>query len=245
MKKKKSYIGEGQKRFISYLPDEVFNSLTPDERESYRNYRQNQKNIGNSLIKISKYQDQIRKLNLLIKGEKNKINGDGENGGWEMNLKRYYERIIHIDRNFHLNCSIEKRDRSSVSKRIKEGIQTRVKKDHILKNTYGKKEIGPVIKLYGRVENLQNRQQIYLGDERKVRKILGELLNENFMEDPFEFVKDEMKSLLSQYSRYKIYHNKWEGFKGETHNLNSIIEWTIWCENNGINRYEWGGNKID
>jgi hypothetical protein len=48
---------------------------------------------------------------------------------------------------------------------------------------------------------------------------------------------------MSQYSRYHIFHNKWEGFKTETHNLNSIIEWCKWCDEKGVDRYEWGGIK--
>jgi hypothetical protein len=39
MKKKKTYIGQGLKWFVDFLPDELFNSLNEDERRSYREYR--------------------------------------------------------------------------------------------------------------------------------------------------------------------------------------------------------------
>ena len=243
MNKKKRYIGEGLKWFVDFLPNEVFNSLSKEERVNYQGYRNYQRHIGDSNLKISNYQKQIEKLTNLIKDEQFKIRGDFENGGWELNMKMFYDKINHIDKNFHLNCSVERRDRTSISKKINDGELVRFKKDHILKKTYGETEIGKVYKLYGRVENSTYRQQIYLGDETNIRLVLGKLLDEDFSNDPYDILKDELRILMSQYSRYLIFHKKWEGFKGETHNLNSMIEWCKWCEENGVNRYEWGGIK--
>jgi hypothetical protein len=243
MNKKKRYIGEGLKWFVDFLPNEVFNSLSKEERVNYQGYRNYQRHIGDSNLKISNYQKQIEKLTNLIKDEQFKIRGDFENGGWELNMKMFYDKINHIDKNFHLNCSVERRDRTSISKKINDGELVRFKKDHILKKTYGETEIGKVYKLYGRVENSTYRQQIYLGDETNIRLVLGKLLDEDFSNDPYDILKDELRILMSQYSRYLIFHKKWEGFKGETHNLKSMIEWCKWCEGNGVNRYEWGGSK--
>lgn len=243
MNKKKRYIGEGLKWFVDFLPNEVFNSLSKEERVNYQGYRNYQRHIGDSNLKISNYQKQIEKLTNLIKDEQFKIRGDFENGGWELNMKMFYDKINHIDKNFHLNCSVERRDRTSISKKINDGEIVRFKKDHILKKTYGETEIGKVYKLYGRVENSTYRQQIYLGDETNIRLVLGKLLDEDFSNDPYDVLKDELRILMSQYSRYLIFHKKWEGFKGETHNLKSMIEWCKWCEENGVNRYEWGGIK--
>ena len=243
MNKKKRYIGEGLKWFVDFLPNEVFNSLSKEERVNYQGYRNYQRHIGDSNLKISNYQKQIEKLTNLIKDEQFKIRGDFENGGWELNMKMFYDKINHIDKNFHLNCSVERRDRTSISKKINDGEIVRFKKDHILKKTYGETEIGKVYKLYGRVENSTYRQQIYLGDETNIRLVLGKLLDEDFSNDPYDILKDELRILMSQYSRYLIFHKKWEGFKGETHNLKSMIEWCKWCEENGVNRYEWGGSK--
>lgn len=243
MTKKKSYIGEGQKRFFDFLPTEVFDSLSDEEKVNYREYRRYQKEVGKGLVRISEHQEEIDKLNRLIQIENKKIKGDGENGGWEMKVKKYYDKINHIDKNFHLNCSVERRDRSCVSRKIKDGELVRFKKDHILKKNYGEKEIGKVYKLYGRVENSVFRQPIYLGDETNIRLELSKLLDEDFSKETYDVLKDELRILMSQYSRYFIFHKKWEGFKGETHNLKSIIEWCLWCEENGVNRYKWGGTK--
>lgn len=243
MTKKKSYIGEGQKRFFDFLPKEVFDSLSDEEKVNYREYRRYQKEVGKGLVRISKHQEEIDKLNRLIQIEYKKIKGDGENGGWEMKVQKFYDKINHIDKNFHLNCSVERRDRSSVSKKINDGELVSFKKDHILKKNYGEKEIGKVYKLYGRVENSVFRQPIYLGDETNIRLELSKLLDEDFSKETYDVLKDELRILMSQYSRYFIFHKKWEGFKGETHNLKSIIEWCRWCEENGVNRYKWGGTK--
>lgn len=233
MKKKKTYVGKGLKWFVDFLPDEIFNSMSDEEKKNYREYRRYQKEMGQGLENIKKLQKQIETIQRNIKG-------GGEVDGWESKMKMYYDRINHIDKNFKLNCSIERRDRSSITKKIKEGSLIKSKSDFTLKNTYGKKEIGSVIKLYGRVENSVHRHQIYLGDERNIRLVLSTLYNEDWSNEPYEFLKDELRSLVSQYSRYHIFHNKWEGFKSETHNLQSIIEW---CSRIGEERYKWGGTR--
>lgn len=244
MKKKKTYVGEGLKWFVDFLPDDVFNSLNENERRSYREYRRYQKEIGESLNRIKRFQNQLETLQNNITLENLKIKGNSEEDGWEKKMKMYYDKVNHIDKNFNLNCSIERRDRSSVNKKIEDGTLKIFKNGKpIKKTTYGQKEIGKVVYLYGRVENSVFRQPFYLGDEKNVRVEIGKLFNEDWSKEPFEYLKDELRSLLSQYSRYHIFHNKWEGFKGDTHNLNSIIEWCNWCEENGVNRYEWGGLK--
>lgn len=233
MKKKKTYVGKGLKWFVDFLPDEIFNSMSDEEKKNYREYRRYQKEMGQGLENIKKLQKQIETIQRNIKG-------GGEVDGWESKMKMYYDRINHIDKNFKLNCSIERRDRSSITKKIKEGSLIKSKSDFTLKNTYGKKEIGSVIKLYGRVENSVHRHQIYLGDETIIKIEFGKLMNEDWSNEPYEFIKDELRSLISQYSRYHIFHNKWEGFKSQTHNLQSILEW---CSKIGDERYNWGGTR--
>lgn len=242
-KKKKRYVGEGQKRFFDFLPPVVFNSLTPEEKVNYQGYRNYQRHIGESTIKISEHLKQIEKLNKLIKEEQFKIKGDFENGGWEMKVKMFYDKITHIDKNFQLNCSIERRDRTSLSKRYIDGEVKTFKKVPILKKQYREKDIERVYKIYGRVENTQHRKQIYFGDEKEIRKVMTEIYDEDWTSDPYEFLKDELRILVSQYSRYKIFHQKWEGFLNEKHNMKSVRDWCKWCIENGVDRYEWGGKK--
>jgi hypothetical protein len=243
MKKKKRYIGEGQKWFVDFLPKEVFLSLTEEERVNYQGYRNYQRHIGDSNLKISNYQKEIEKLTNLIKEEQFKIKGDFENEGWEMNVKMFYDKITHIDKNFQLNCSIEIRDRTSISKKFKDGEVKTFKNVPVIKSQYKEKDLERVYKIYGRVENSVHRKPIYFGDEIKVRKVISQIYQEDWTTEPYEYLKDEMRILISQYSRYQIFHHKWEGFKSETHNLKSISDWCTWCTKNGVDRYEWGGKK--
>jgi hypothetical protein len=194
-------------------------------------------------LKISNYQKEIEKLTNLIKEEQFKIKGDFENEGWEMNVKMFYDKITHIDKNFQLNCSIEIRDRTSISKKFKDGEVKTFKNVPVIKSQYKEKDLERVYKIYGRVENSVHRKPIYFGDEIKVRKVISQIYQEDWTTEPYEYLKDEMRILISQYSRYQIFHHKWEGFKSETHNLKSISDWCTWCTKNGVDRYEWGGKK--
>jgi hypothetical protein len=243
MKKKKRYVGEGLKWFVDFLPKEIFYSFNEEEHKNYQGYRNYQSKIGMSSVKISNYQKEIEKLSNLIKKEQFKIKGDTENSGWEMKMKIHYDKITHIDKNLQLNCSIERRDRTSLSKRYIDGEIKTFKTVPILKKQYGEKDIERVYKLYGRVENTQNRKQIYFGDEKEVRKEMSDIYGEDWTSDPYEFLKDELRTLVSQYSRYKIFHQKWEGFLKEKHNMKSVKDWCNWCVENGVDRYEWGGKK--
>lgn len=242
MTKKKTYIGQELKWFVDYLPDELFNSLNEDERRSYREYRRYQKEIGEGLVRIEKYQKQIETIQKTILIEKTKIKGTDEVDGWESKMKKFYDKVNHIDKNFKLNCSVEIRDRTSKSKKIKDGTLKRFNLQNP-RDTYGGKEIENVYKLYGRVENSIYRKSIYLGDETEVRLKLSKLFNEDWSNDTKEKFKSKLRVLLSQYSRYHIYKNKWDGFENETHNLNSIIEWCDWCKVNRINRDDWSEKR--
>lgn len=238
MKKKKTYIGQGLKWFVDFLPDELFNSLNEDERRSYREYRRYQKEIGEGLVRIEKFQKQIETIQKTILVEKTKIKGTDEVDGWESKMKKFYDKVNHIDKNFKLNCSVETRDRTSKSKKIKDGTLKRFNVDNP-REVYGGKEIEKVYKLYGRVENSVFRKTIYLGDETEIRLELSKLYNEDWLIETEDNFKSELRVIISQYSRYHIFKNKWDGFKSETHNLNSIIDWCSWCEINGINRNDW------
>jgi len=107
--------------------------LNQEERRNYREYRRYQKEIGESLIRIKKFQKQLDTLQKKINFENIKIKGSNEVDGWEMKMKMYYDKVNHIDRNFTLNCSVERRDRSSVTKKIKDGSMKMFKKEHTLK----------------------------------------------------------------------------------------------------------------
>lgn len=241
-RKKKRYVGEGGKLFIDFLPDEIFQSFSDEEKLSYREYRRYQRFVGESNLRIQKYQMEIDKLKDKINEEKKKVKGFGDEEGWEKKVEFFYGKVSHIDKNLKLNCSIEKRDRTSKSKKVIDGELPTISFERV-NQTYGGKEVKKNYKFYGRVEIGSNRKQFYLGEEGEsdMRKGLEEIYPEDWSKDDFDSVKDEIKSIMSQFSRYHIFKSNWNEFKVGTYNMKTLIDWCKWCEENEVNRYEWGG----
>lgn len=237
-KKKKKYVGEKVKLFMDFLPDEIFYSFTDEEKQEYRNYRRYQRFIGESNLRVQKYQKEIEKLKKKISEEKIKVKGTEEEEGWEKKMEFYYNKVSHLDKNLKLNCSIENRRRSSVSQKL----ETKEIKYNPLKRDKNKKTTEN-FKYYGRVESLSNRKDFYFGTEIEMRKGLEEIFSEDWSKDDFDFVKDELKSLMSQFSRYHIFKSNWNEFKVGTYNMKTLVDWSKWCEENGVDRYEWGGKR--
>jgi hypothetical protein len=241
-KSRKKYVGEGTKFFINFLPDDIFNSFSEEEKLSYREYRRYQRFCGEGGLRIKKYQLEIEKLNQKINEERKKIKGIMDEDGWEKKMEFFYNDVSHLDKNLKLNVSIEKRNRTSKSKKVIDGELPTISFERVNK-TYGGKEVKKNYKFYGRVENLSNRKDFYFGDEVDMRKGLEEIFFEDWSKDDFDSVKDELKSIMSQFSRYHIFKSDWMEFKVESYNIKSLVEWCKWCEENGVNRYEWGGMR--
>ena len=244
MKKKRKYVGENLKWFMDFLPEEVYNSLSKEDFEHYREYRRYQRFIGESNIRTDKMKKQIKVLQNKVNQEQLKIKGvDSEQSGWEQKMKIHYDHISNLHKEFPFWCSISKRNRTSVSKRTKDGDVRVNKKDNefgVTKNKYGNKELKDNYLWYSTVENSKHSFGLYLGKEENIRNFLSELYNEDWIKDSIEDVRSEMKIIISQYSRHKIYHSNWEQIELETHNLQSLKEW---CDKVGDVRYEWSGSK--
>ena len=123
MKRKKDYKSRGEKFFLEYLPQEVFDSLKPKEREDYKKYRDNHRYMFNGKNQIKKWEEEISKLRKKIKDKKSQINGDGEYSGWKEKMMIGYQGIEKYSKDFQFNISI--------------GFQTRTPK--ILKNSQNEK----------------------------------------------------------------------------------------------------------
>jgi hypothetical protein len=162
--------------------------------------------------------------------------------GWEKKMEFFYNDVSHLDKNLKLNVSIEKRNRISKSKKVEDG-ELKVMSYERTNKTYKGKKLDNNFKFYGRVENLSNRKDFYFGDEVDMRKGLEEIFFEDWSKDDFDSVKDELKSIMSQFSRYHIFKSNWMEFKVGTYNTKSLVDWCKWCEENGVNRYEWGGMR--
>jgi len=113
MKRKKDYKSRGEKFFLEYLPQEVFDSLKPKEREDYKKYRDNHRYMFNGKNQIKQWEEEISKLREKIKGKKSQINGDDENSGWKQKMMIGYQGIQHYSKDFQFNISIGFRYRKS------------------------------------------------------------------------------------------------------------------------------------
>jgi hypothetical protein len=241
-KKKKRYVGDGVKLFIGFLPDEIYCSFSEEETLNYREYRRYQRFIGESELRVKKYQKEIDRLTIKISDEKKKVKGFGDEDGWEKRMEFYYNKVSHLDKDLKLNCSVEIRNRTSASKRVEDGEINRSLLERQKTQHKGKK-LSNHYKVYGRVENLSNRKQFYFGDEYDIRSFLEGIYKEDWSKDDFESVKDELKSMMSQFSRYHIFKSNWADFKVGTYNMQTLVNWCKWCEENGVDRYEWGGHR--
>ena len=108
------------------------------------------------------------------------------------------------------------------------------------KETYKGKKITKNYLWYSRITTSKYKPSIYLGKEENLRMFIGELFNEDWSNEDMEFVKDELRSIISQYTRFKVFHSDWKTFNSETHNLHTIKEW---CDKIGDKRYDWGGKR--
>jgi hypothetical protein len=191
------YVGENTRWFMDYLPQKVFDSLTPIQRKNYRGYRTNQRFIGDSQKKVDEIQKEIDSLQKLIRSEKEKQRK------WEEKNKMYYDEISHLDDNFKFGCSVEYRKRKS----RKEGDP-------------------PYVYLYSNLTTTSHRVSIYLGNETEVKKQLGVLFGEDLSSDDRESLVDEyIKTIIRPFSRYHIHKLGWDKFKEKTLNLELVLEW--------------------
>ena len=166
------YVGENTRWFMDYLPKKVFDSLNPEQRKYYREYRRNQRFIGDSQLKVDEIQREVESLQKLIRSEKKK------QSKWKGKLKMYYDEISHLDDNFKFGCSVEYRKRKS----RKEGDP-------------------PYVYLYSNLTTTSHRVSIYLGNENQLRMELGKLFGEDLSSDDREtLVEEYIKTIIRPFS---------------------------------------------
>lgn len=156
-------------------------------------------------------------------------------------MKTHYVHVSHLHDKLKVKVSIELRDRSSKSSKIKGGERKR-KTLETVKNTYSGEIISKNILWYGGVSSVlrKYRKVLYLGKRGEVVTTLGEILDEDISEKPDNYLKRELKLLLIQYTRYKVFNSDWKSFTSTTHNLESILEWVYYCREHNTDRTRWG-----
>jgi hypothetical protein len=255
---KPKYKSKNEDLFFDYLPEEVFNSLSEEDREHYREYRRYHNLIYSSQQKIKSLEKDLIKIRSLIREEKSKIKGglrvvngmENEVEGWTDKLKRHYDHVSHLDRLFKVRVKVELRDRNSKSYKIKTGQRVKedfekvhstykgepLKKSHYY---YGKMLSLHGFSTYGKRSDKSFTIEFYFGPDHLVKKKLSSFFEESRLND--YFIRDTLKDLMVQFTRFTVFNNSWDTFKKDTpHNLDKLLKWVEYCDKNGINRSEWG-----
>jgi len=240
MKRKKDYKSRGEKFFLEYLPQEVFDSLKPKEREDYKKYRDNHRYMFNGKNQIKQWEEEISKLREKIKGKKSQINGDDENSGWKQKMMIGYQGIQHYSKDFQFNISIGFRYRKSEIYKNEENYKLGKKgsKKDLREQTHFKgKKLQPNPKLYLRITRTKDVfKNLYVGSEEDVRREISNLTKEDWSKETLEYLKDEVRYMYSSYIRYHVFYSNWKEFFKEKHSFPSIVEWS---KKMGVKSYEW------
>lgn len=240
MKRKKDYKSRGEKFFLDFLPDEVFNSLKPKEREDYKKYRDNHRYMFNGKNQIKEWEEKISKLRGKIKEKKIQINGDDENSGWKQKMMIGYEGIQKYSKDFQFNISVGFRYRKGKildnEEKYKSG-KIGTKKDLRNQTTFKGKNLQSNPLLYLRITRTKDVfKNLYVGKEEDVRSLIGNLYKEDWSKEPIDNVKDEIRVIYSTYTRYHVFHSNWNKFFKDKHTFDGVMEW---CKKMGDDLYQW------
>lgn len=252
--KKREYRSKGEKFFIDYLPDDVFNSLSEKERHDYKLYRDNHRYIYEGNLKIKEWEKEIDKLKEKIKLKKLQINGfdvgeninpiDGEIDkerveGWKEKMIRGYNRINHLSKDYQFNISVGVQIRKSKIYELYEGkdLDVMSNEKHKRQTKFKGKTLKPNERITLRITRTKDIfKNIHVGSLELVREGLSDMYGEDWSNETLDTIKSELRSIYSTYTRYHVFKSNWENFFSETHSFRGVMEW---CKKMGDERYDW------
>lgn len=245
---KKTYSSKDEELFFDFLPDEVFNSLTPEQREYYREYRRYHHFLHKSKSKVEKMEKQIQKLKTQIKNERDKwgirtvVSDDIERDveGWKYLLTKNYSQISHLDKKFKLRVKMERRNRSSRSYKVQSKQSNRYHLERV-SNTYKGEPLKKNIRHLGRVISVGEKYEVTysFGDEQNIRDTLSQYFGEGIRTESLNRLELRLRQIIIQYTRYCVFHNGWGYVKDNPKTLNHLMDWVRDCDEKGIDRKRW------
>lgn len=246
---KDKYDSQDEEYFFDYLPDEVFHTLSEDERRHYREYRRYHHLLFKSNQKIDKYKKEIVQLKTLIKEERKKQMGgvriekgeEVESDGWSYKLKFHYDHVSHLDKLLRMKVTVEVRNRSSKSYKIKTGQIGRDRLERV-GVTYKGVPLKKNIYLYGKVDSSsgQYRLLFYFGPEQTVREKLIPIYGYEIIEENINGLRWKLGQLMSQFTRYNVFFQGWESLLDESLNLDYVLDWVSQVKKDGLDIKKWG-----
>lgn len=202
----KGYQSKERKFFVEYLPDEVFNGFTKEERSVYSKYRNRHLNYHKKNVEIEELQLQIQKLKSLLKNKKNEVKR------YQKELFNYYDKIKHLNKNIDYILWIEE--------------EWRNKKECIKDSTIIPQKRVVVMVEY-KLKGYRSRKKISCGNRESIIEILNEY-NSNkidYSKLEFEDLRIEIEGFVDGYTKYHIYKNGFQNFHNTPHNLKKVIQW--------------------
>jgi hypothetical protein len=101
--KKRDYKSRGEKYFIEFLPPDIWDNQSTEERKYYNQYRNNHRWIFEGKQKIKEYEKQIEKLKKKVKEKEKQIKV------WNGKMLEGYSEIGYLSKDYEFNCSVNLR----------------------------------------------------------------------------------------------------------------------------------------
>ena len=181
MKKKsnRTHKSSKEKYYIPYLPDEVFENLTPELRKTQQEYRTYHKTLHGIRERINTNELLIKKLKGEIENDKYRIkkgaNEKYPEDGYEELVGFRFEKLSHLYDDYKNSISITRKNRSSSSfKKNQEDLEKygrlETTEGNMRKQFYGGKEISEIITFNAQIKS-NNYLHSYINGDSSNKKI--------------------------------------------------------------------------
>ena len=256
---RRKHRSEGDKYYIPFLPDEVFNSLPPELKEIQRQYRVYHHTVHNIKKRIKDNTELRKQLLEKIKDDKIRLkeraNDEYQDRGYEELMKFRFQKIAHLYDDYRFTVSISRINRSSKSYHENKSDMEKLgfinsKEGDYRKFTYGGKDIGEVYtfnaqikslsfphsKIQGLSDGKNNKiKTISLGTEEVMRKNISLIFGEDLSEDNWDDIKADWIKVLKHFINWYLTKHDWKSLKLETISKDKVVEWCL----------KMGSDKID
>lgn len=136
--KKREYKSKNNKFFLDFLPPEVFENLSSNDRKHYKLYRDNHRYVYQGEQQILEWKKEIDKLKKKIKDKELQIKGSDDSKGWKDKMLEGYSHIGYLSKDYEFSCSVNLRKRKSKTLIYKEkGIENMMRKNYKSDVNYG------------------------------------------------------------------------------------------------------------
>ena len=248
---KRKHRSEGDKYYIPFLPDEVFDNLPPELREIQREYRLYHRVVHDIKKRIKDNIELRKKLLDKIKEDKERLkeraNDEYDDRGYEELMLKRFQKLTHLYEDYRFNVNISRVNRSSSSfKKNKDdmdklGFINSLEGDYRRK-TYGGKNLSELYTYhaqikskdfsYGRIKGLEEGRDkkvktITLGTEDVMRRNLELIYDEDWSTDSLKDVREEWEILIRGFTNWFLTTKGWKTFKLETVSKEKLTEWLI------------------